>query len=76
MTLACARNLGKPWLHLSRDMLAAMHGEDNVVLTAADELAAFIAEHDVHALNVAGPRASQQPEVAGFVRSVLMAALV
>jgi hypothetical protein len=35
--------------------------------TAADKLRAFVAEHGVKVLNVAGPRASKEPGVGEFV---------
>jgi Circularly permutated YpsA SLOG family len=38
---------------------------------AADKLKAFIDEHGVKVLNVAGPRVSNEPEMAGFVSWVL-----
>jgi len=69
LTLAVARRLGRPWLHLSREAAAAA-GRD-----PAAELVEFLAKHRVERLNVAGPRASQEPEIAPFVRQVLTAAL-
>lgn len=69
LTLAVARRLGKPWLHLSREAASAA-GRD-----PADELLEFLRAQRVARLNVAGPRASQEPEVAAFVRQVLTAAL-
>jgi len=69
LTLALAKRLGKPCLHLASDAASAT-GSDS-----AEELLAFLAEHRVSRLNVAGPRASQEPLVAAFVRSVLIAAL-
>jgi Circularly permutated YpsA SLOG family len=69
LTLALARRLGKPSLHLSQEAASA-RGAD-----PAEELLAFIAEHRVERLNVAGPRASQEPLVGEFVRGVLTAAL-
>ncbi len=69
LTLALARRLGKPYLHLSSEA-ASETGAD-----PAAELLTFLGEHQVGRLNVAGPRASQEPLVAAFVRSVLVAAL-
>jgi Circularly permutated YpsA SLOG family len=69
LTIALARRLGKPCLHLASDSLSAA-GTD-----PGDELLAFVREHHVTRLNIAGPRASQEPLVAAFVRSVLVAAL-
>jgi hypothetical protein len=67
LTLAVARRLGKPWLHLCRE------GDENAELAA--RLAGFLYEHEVRRLNIAGPRASQEPDVADFVRAVLQTAL-
>lgn len=64
LTIALAKRLEKPWLHLFRD-----------VPVAAQELRALLMDHSVQRLNVAGPRASQEPEVGAFVRAVLAAAL-
>jgi hypothetical protein len=69
LTLGLVRRLGKPCLHLVGEEATA-EGRN-----LADELAAFLAEHHVRRLNVAGPRASQEPFVAALVRSVLVAAL-
>ena len=67
LTLAVARRLGKPWLHLCRK------GDDIAELAA--RLLRFLDEHDVRRLNIAGPRASQEPKIAAFVRDVLEAVL-
>jgi len=64
LTIALAKRLGKPWLHLYGD-----------APLAAQNLRAFLADHSVRRLNVAGPRESQEPEVDAFVRAVLAAAL-
>jgi hypothetical protein len=69
LTLALAQRLGKPCLHLSSEAASATGADP------ADELLNFLGEHHVGRLNVAGPRASQEPLVAAFVRSVLVAAL-
>jgi Circularly permutated YpsA SLOG family len=69
LTLAFARKLGKPFLHLASESVSAT-GQD-----PAEELSAFLAEHHVRRLNIAGPRESQEPLVAAFVRGVLVAAL-
>ena len=73
LTLQFAERLGKPSLHLSRDALSTT-GADPAKL-AAEALISFIEEHQVHVLNVAGPRGSQEPAIAEFVRDVLMLAL-
>lgn len=56
----------KPCLHLAQADTTRDH---------PTELRAFLARHAVRVLNVAGPRASKEPGVAGFVRSTLEAAL-
>lgn len=53
---------GKPCLHLSK----AVDG-DKAVRTLLE----FLVKHGVRTLNVAGPRASNEPEVGMFVREVL-----
>jgi hypothetical protein len=67
LTLAVARRLEKPWLHLCQNSAS--------IAESAMRLLAFLDEHRVRRLNIAGPRASQEPEVGGFVRDVLQAAL-
>jgi hypothetical protein len=67
LTSEIAASLSKPLLHLC----AAGCGP----LEAAVELRKFLAEHAPTRLNVAGPRASQDPEVAAYVEAVLAAAL-
>jgi hypothetical protein len=42
---------------------------------AATQLNAFIEEHDIVVLNVAGPRGSEEPETGRFVEAVLSHAL-
>lgn len=63
LTMEVARRLGKPWLHVRP-------GE-----TAAGALRKFLHDHRVEVLNVAGPRASSEPDVYGFVTATLTAAL-
>jgi len=62
-TAACARRLGKPWLHLTP-----------VEPHPGRRLRAFLAAHGIRTLNVAGPRASEEPGVGAFVGRVLAAA--
>jgi hypothetical protein len=69
LTLGLTRRMGRPCLHLASEDLSAT-GRD-----AAEVLLDFLATNHVTRLNVAGPRASQEPFVAAFVRSVLVAAL-
>jgi hypothetical protein len=64
-TAEFARTSRKPCLHLSRDRDGAAAGE---------MLKRFAAEHHVARLNVAGSRASKEPDVAGFVTEVMTAA--
>jgi hypothetical protein len=78
LTLALVRRFGKPVLHLSRDDEAnktMWSGSADGISLAAASLLAFLDENSVRVLNVAGPRASQEPDVAAFVTSVLRAAL-
>jgi predicted Rossmann fold nucleotide-binding protein DprA/Smf involved in DNA uptake len=65
LTLEFAKRLGKPVLHLSRDSSKAS------AIELATDVEAFLSEHSIETLNIAGPRASQDPEVGAFVRSVL-----
>ena len=58
LTAELAAKLGKPCLHLS-ELRDGQH--------AAARLRAFVSDHDIRALNVAGPRASNEPAVARFV---------
>jgi hypothetical protein len=66
LTFELAKRLGKPVVHLSRDEMGA--------LAAGEKLRAFLEEHRIGTLNVAGPRASQEPEIGEFVLAVLKAA--
>jgi hypothetical protein len=59
-TAECACHLGKPWLHLTA-----------VTPRAAHRLVEFVTTHGIKILNVAGPRASEEPEIDGFVRRTL-----
>lgn len=69
LTAQVTDQLGKPWLHIARDTI------DNV-LDAAQTIRDFLAQHAVRRLNVAGPRASQEPEIAMFVDALLSATLL
>ena len=73
LALEFARRLGKPALHLHRPRGDA---SDDAATAAASELWQFLAKHRVGRLNVAGPRASQEPEIGEFVRRVLHHALL
>jgi hypothetical protein len=64
LTLGIARQLGKPHLHIARDTIKSLE-------SAAASAIEFITTHRVIRLNVAGPRASQEPEIATFVDELL-----
>lgn len=63
LTWELAQRLGNPVIHLSRD---------GGVAPAVTKLREFLEEHQVRTLNVAGPRASQESEIAAFVTAVLL----
>lgn len=63
LAVEIAARLGKPCLHL-------YPGADVVT-----SLRAFLTRYDVQVLNVAGPRASQAPNIVRFVQAALSAAL-
>jgi CheY-like chemotaxis protein len=65
-TAQFAKKHNKPVLHL----YAAKNREN-----AADQLLRFLEEHSVGVLNIAGPRASEEPGVGEFVTAVLDQAL-
>ncbi len=75
LTVDLATRLGRPWLHLAREGDGSSAGDAPTIAEHAARLVEFLRAHDVQCLNVAGPRASQEPEVAGFVRRVLDAVL-
>jgi hypothetical protein len=62
LTAELAAELAKPYLHVS----AVRDGANAPV-----RLRAFVAEHHIRVLNVAGPRASNEPAVARFVIETL-----
>lgn len=66
LTFELAKRLGKPVLHLSRDEAEAA--------AAGEKLRAFVEENRIRTLNVAGPRASQEPGIGAFVHDALFAA--
>lgn len=68
LTLLIAERLGKPVLHLSR----AAHSTES----AAIALRGFVEQYAVATLNIAGPRASQEPDIAEYVHEVLTRALL
>ena len=61
-TVELARKHGRPVLHVSKAM--GLSG-------AEAALRRFVEKHSIKVLNVAGPRASKEPEVASFVKEVL-----
>jgi hypothetical protein len=67
LTLGVARQQGKPCLHIAREKIVS-------VLEAGEQIGEFLAEHRVERLNVAGPRASQEPEIGAFVNELLVTA--
>jgi hypothetical protein len=74
LEIACQRN--KPCLHLSRDEIAARSvGASAIIAESAEQLRRFLDRYRVSRLNVAGPRASQEHEVAAYVQEVLRIAL-
>ena len=66
-TVELGRQYGKPCLHVS-----AQDGRDK----AQEQLRDFIRQHAIHVLNVAGPRASKEPDVGAFVAETLGLALL
>ncbi|MCH2113482.1 MAG: putative molybdenum carrier protein [Pirellulales bacterium] len=69
LTAKVASQLGKPWLHISRDTCPSP-------AAAGAQIVDFIGEHNATKLNIAGPRGSQQPEILSFVDAVLNSALM
>jgi hypothetical protein len=61
-TVELAHKHRKPVLHISRNGGGAS--------SPGQELLRFIQDHKIKMLNVAGPRASKEPEVAAFVKEV------
>ncbi len=60
LTMELAKEMGKPVAHIEKGCP-----------DAARKLAGFISQHGIKRLNVAGPRASGDPEIYGFVQRVL-----
>lgn len=67
LTSRLTREHNKPLLHLHAEL---------PISEAVSRLRAFLRDHQVRVLNVAGPRASQEPAVGSLVRDVLTRALV
>jgi predicted Rossmann fold nucleotide-binding protein DprA/Smf involved in DNA uptake len=75
LTIELADRLGKPWFHVARDADPPSTAPSLSPADHAARLIQFLRQHNVRRMNVAGPRASQEPDVAEFVRQVLEAAL-
>lgn len=60
-TVSLAQKHGKPVIHISR----------TATPNPGEALLQFVRTHGIRVLNVAGPRASKEPEVAGFTKGVL-----
>ena len=56
-TASCAERFGKPWLHIHPG--------------ATEAIRDFLQRHQIRTLNVAGPRASGDPDAYGYVLTVL-----
>lgn len=67
-TAECARRLGKPLLHLD------LHA--STTAGAVTDLRAWLAEIRPRTLNVAGPRASQEPRIGTALGQILREALL
>lgn len=74
LTKRLALEEDKPLLHLARAGHARA-GSATATRSDAVALNEFVAAHNVRRLNIAGPRASQEPAIAAYVWSVLAAAL-
>ena len=61
-TIELARKYRRPVLHLSKA---------RGVLAAATEFRRFLEEQNIKVLNVAGPKASNEPQIGAFVREIL-----
>jgi len=73
LTVDLARKHIKPCLTIVQQELP-LWGSSEVTRQLAERLVDFIRKHDIRRLNVAGPRASQQPAIGMFVSSVLSSA--
>lgn len=69
LTLAIAEREGKPCLHIAQE-------ETPSVVEAGERIADFILENRLERLNVAGPRASQEPGIGAYVAAALSEALL
>ena len=60
-TMKLAAQLGKPCIHLFKSQTPSEN---------AAQLCRFIRKHEVKILNVAGPRASGEPQIGPFIHSI------
>lgn len=58
-TARCAERFGKPWLHVHPGG------------PSAGQVSQFLERHRIRTLNVAGPRATGDPDIYGYVLTVL-----
>lgn len=68
----CAHTLGRPWLSIDLAGLAGPAGRGEAVA----KVCAWLAGHRIRTLNVAGPRASEAPEVYAAAHALMAALLV
>jgi hypothetical protein len=68
LTVKIAEDMEKPLLHICQF-------ESDSLDQSGQDLLAFIEEHKVVRLNIAGPRASLEPKISEFVQAVLNDAL-
>jgi hypothetical protein len=62
-TLSCARKYEKPWIHLTKT--------SSTIEEASIQLLEFLQRHNIHVLNVAGPRHSEENEAEKFLIEIL-----
>ncbi len=61
-TLTFAKKYKKPWIHL-----VSLYDGSHVIT----QLIEFLQKHNIHILNIAGPRESEEEEIGDFVSSTL-----
>jgi hypothetical protein len=67
LTYKTARKLAKPHLHIDF--------RNNDVTQAVNRVNSWLQEHQIQILNVAGPRASSDPEIYGLARELVISLL-
>ena len=67
VTAEFAQKYGRPFIHISKELIKGK---------AATELRTFIHDHGIRVLNIAGPRASDEPNIGLFVNETLQLALL